>query len=138
MFERLVYVSQAAPGNNAAVTYDIIRVAHNRNSQCGLTGALIVLDGHYLQLLEGERPRLRERFAAILADPRHENVSVRHQVEVESRLFPNDWMAWRQGDALSLGVPPPPGYAPGFPQDRIDGPALLDYIVSVCRSHGHR
>ena len=133
MFERLVYVSQAAPGNDAAVTYDIIRTAHNRNSQCGLTGALILLDGHYLQLLEGEGPRLRDRFAVIEADPRHGNVSVRHWEVVEERLFPNDWMAWRQGGANPAVTALPPGYSPGFPKDRFDGPALLDYIVQVCR-----
>ena len=48
--------------------YDNIRVAHNRNSECNLTGALLFLDGYFVQVLEGEPLRVQERFAIIAAD----------------------------------------------------------------------
>ena len=50
MHDRLVYVSRAALGIGAGEAYDNIRVSHNRNSRYGLTGALILFDGHFLQV----------------------------------------------------------------------------------------
>jgi hypothetical protein len=69
MLERIVYVSKACKELGARDAYEITRVAHNRNSRCGLTGALIMLDGHFLQVLEGDGFHLDQRLAAIRSDP---------------------------------------------------------------------
>lgn len=65
------------PDMDAPGVYDIIRVSHNRNSKHQLTGTLIFIDGYFLQVLEGHRHYLRERFAIIAADPRHTDVAHR-------------------------------------------------------------
>ena len=130
MIERIVYVSRAAPGVGARDVYDIVRVAHNRNSRLGLTGALLLLDGHFLQVLEGDGYRLRERFAVIAADPRHLEVSVRQSVAIRAMSFADEWMALREG---SVGLKPVLrtfDYAPGFPPDRFDGDRLVAFALA--------
>ena len=67
MYQRFVYVSQAAPGLGARDTYDIIRVATKRNSQLCLTGALLFLDGYFVQLLEGQPHQVQSRFDRIVS-----------------------------------------------------------------------
>lgn len=135
MFERLVYVSRAAPGITARDCYDIIRVAHNRNSQFGLTGALLFLDGHFVQVLEGDRFRMRERFQVIAADPRHTDVDLRQSTPSDSLLFPGDWMALRSGDEIDPAVMARFGYQPGLPAAQFNGERIVDFVRACCEQH---
>lgn len=136
MYQRLVYVSQAAPGLGARDTYDIIRVATNRNSQLGLTGALVFLDGHFVQLLEGQPHQVQARFARIAQDPRHHGLSLRLAVLTLELLFPDDWMALRQADQIPPGVKQAFGYQPGLPPDRFDGARIVDFLLASCGRAG--
>lgn len=135
MFERLVYVSRAAPGFTARDCYDIIRVAHNRNSQFGLTGALLFMDGHFVQVLEGNGLRMRERFQVIAADPRHVEVDLRQSVPSESLLFAGDWMALRSGDQIDPAVKARFNYQPGLPAARFSGEQIVDFVRACCAQH---
>jgi Sensors of blue-light using FAD len=130
MHEQLVYVSRAVPGVGARAAYEIIRVSHNRNSLHQLTGALILIDGHFLQVLEGHSHTVRERFAVIAADPRHTDVSVRQSVATRERTFPDEWMALRHGDAIDEGLKLDFGYACGFPATHFDGPKLVEFALA--------
>lgn len=65
------------PDMEARGVCQIIRVFHNRNSKHQLTGTLILIDGYFLQVLEGHSHYLRERFAIIAAAPRHTDVAHR-------------------------------------------------------------
>jgi hypothetical protein len=132
MFERLVYVSEAAPGVGAHDAYDIIRIAHNRNSQAGLTGALVFIDGHFVQVLEGDSFHLRQRFAKIAADPRHVKVQVRECVAIADRIFPRDWMALRQGEGVPPDVRRSFGYEPGFPPSAFPPDRLIAFVRACC------
>jgi hypothetical protein len=132
MFERLIYVSEAAPGVGARDAYDIIRIAHNRNSQAGLTGALVFIDGHFVQVLEGDSFHLRQRFARIAADPRHVNVQLREWVAIVDRMFPRDWMALRQGEGVALEVQRSFGYKPGFPPGTFPPQRLAAFVRACC------
>ncbi len=128
MFERLLYVSRAAPGIGARDAYDIVRTAHNRNSRLGLTGALVFVDGHFVQVLEGDAFHLRQRFAAIAADPRHTDVQVRLHVAIDERLFPDEWMALRQGDDVPDAVRREFGDVPGVSLQDLPPECLLAYV----------
>jgi hypothetical protein len=128
MYERLIYVSRAAPGVGAREAYDIIRTAHNRNSQTGLTGALLLADQYFIQVLEGPVNALRARFAVIAVDPRHTDVDVRLSVPVTTRCFPNDWMALRDADAISAALRQRFGYLPGLPSDRFPASQVLAFV----------
>lgn len=136
MRERLVYVSRAAPGIGAREAYDIIRVSHNRNSRYGLTGALMLVDGHFLQVLEGDAIRVRERYARIATDPRHTDVVLRQSAGIEQLSFGNDWMAMRLDDEITHATREAHGYSPGFPADRFDGDRLVAFALACCRAHG--
>jgi hypothetical protein len=135
MHERIVYVSQVAPGIGARDAYDIIRVAHNRNSRFGLTGALILVDGHFLQVLEGDGFRLRERYARIATDPRHTGVELRQSRSIQELSFVGEWMALRHDGEVDQATRDAHGYVPGFPVDRFDGERLVAFALACCGSH---
>lgn len=132
MLERIIYVSRAAHGTGARDAYDIIRTAHNRNSRLDLTGALVFVDGHFVQVLEGERLNIRERFAVIAADARHTDVQVRNAGPIDRRRFPHEWMALRLGGAATDAACAQFGYVPGFPPDRFPPERLLDFVQACC------
>lgn len=132
MFERVVYVSRAAPGVSARDCYDIIRTAHNRNSRFGLTGALLSLDGHFVQVLEGDRHAVRERFQRIAADPRHTAVDLRQSLSCDTRLFPQDWMALRSDAEIDPEVLSRFGYLPGLPAAHFDGERIAAFVQACC------
>lgn len=135
MHERIVYVSRAAPGIVARDAYDIIRVSHNRNSQFGLTGALIFLDDYFLQVLEGEGYVMHSRFEAIQADSRHRELVVRQQRTPCRPTFPGEWMALRHGDDISDATKRAHGYMPGFSSECFDGDRLVAFALACCREH---
>lgn len=132
MIERLIYVSRAAPGLDARAVFDIARRAHNRNSRLLLTGALLHLDGHFLQVLEGDPRRVRERFERIAADPRHADVQLRLHAAVPARAFPDDWMALRTADELDAALLQRHGHVAGWPADRFDAARLLALLQDCC------
>lgn len=132
MFDRIVYVSRAAPGVGPRDVYDIIRAAHNRNGVAGLTGGLLFLDGHFVQVLEGERHRLDERLARIVADPRHEALDLRLRATAEQRLFPGEWMALRQRADIDEALLAQHGYQPGLPGTRFDGASVEALVLACC------
>jgi len=133
MIERVIYVSRAQAGIGARDAYEIIRVSHNRNSRFGLTGALILLDGYFLQVLEGERIHLDQRLAAIHADRRHEHIEVRCREPIDEAAFAGDWMALQLGDGVSTSLREQFRYEPGFPCEHFDAAALLRFAQACCR-----
>lgn len=132
MYRRLVYVSQAAPGLGPRDTYDIIRVAVNRNSQLGLTGALLVLDGHFVQLLEGQPHQVEARFQRIAADARHCALDLRQSLPTSELLFPADWMALRSEQQIAPGVRQAFGYRPGLPATQFDADRVVGFLLACC------
>jgi hypothetical protein len=135
MYERIVYVSRAAPGIGARDAYDIIRVSHNRNGRYGMTGALLLVDGHFLQVLEGDGFRIRERYARIATDPRHTDVELRQSRRIQQLSFVGEWMALRHDDEIAPHTREAHGYAPGFPTDHFDGDRLVAFAVACCSAH---
>lgn len=134
MYERLVYVSRAAASVKAPDAYDIIRVSLNRNSRYGLTGALILIDGYFLQVLEGDTYQVRERFERIATDARHTDVELRQSARIPHLGFADEWMALRHDDEVTHAVRDAFGYAPGFPADRLDGDRLVAFALACCRA----
>ena len=132
MFDRLLYVSHASTHLSPRDVYDIIRGAHNRNSRFGLTGGLLYMDGQFVQVLEGEAFRLRQRFAVIAADPRHRDVQVRYSATALERLFPDDWMALRLQGEIDPQVLTALGYQAGLPAEQFDGSALVELVQACC------
>jgi hypothetical protein len=133
MFQRIAYVSRAMACLTEACVYDIIRTAHNRNCAAGLTGGLLVMDGCFIQVLEGDRFRVRECFQAIARDPRHTDVDLRLDESTRQLLFTPEWMALRQGHQIPADLKAAFGYLPGLPGASFTGAQVVAFVQACCR-----
>jgi hypothetical protein len=86
---RLIYLSRRR--DRAPETVDAILQASRRNNlRDDITGALIVSEQHFMQLLEGDRARVGWCLARIMQDPCHEDIQIVSTNTVPYRLFP-EW-----------------------------------------------
>ena len=130
MLRRILYTSRAADGVSMKDAYDIIRVSHNRNAQAGITGGLIFLDGHFVQLMEGLPVAVEQRYARISEDGRHHDLRVRQDLEVDAPAFADDWMALRDGSRIDPALLARYDYRPGLPEDEFAGETVFDLLTS--------
>ena len=88
---RLLYTSRACPSPSIADPADqphvIASQARERNAQSGVTGCLVLVDGNYLQILEGAPDRVEETFERICKDMRHTEVRLIDLVRTTDRAF---------------------------------------------------
>lgn len=138
MLARVVYVSRAAKGVTLEDVYGIIRTAHARNEREDLGGALLFLDGCFVQVLEGPVEQLKAAFERIRADERHAAVSLRMHTPALCRLFPRERMALRACRDLDPRLLEDFGYSPGFPVERFPVDVLLEFVLRVCSRHRDR
>jgi len=85
-----------------------------------------------VQVLEGEPFRVQERFAIIAADPRHEDVQLRAVSRVQTRLFPDQWMALRLQSKIDSRRFEEIGYLPGLPAAHFDAATVLRFVQACC------
>ena len=133
MLERIVYVSRAAPGTGLDTVFGIIRAAHLRNSQAGISGGLIFLDGWFVQVLEGSPEAVTRLHARLLRDPRHAGLDLRARERALCRLF-GDGLVLRTGPKLSPEVLREFDYSFGFPVETFPADVLLEFMVWACGS----
>ena len=86
---RLVYRSQSRidAGESKTELGGIFTTARRNNKQLGITGALVITDDAFAQALEGDETAVRDLYATIRQDPRHENVTLLEEGTVEQRVF---------------------------------------------------
>ncbi len=86
---RLIYASQSriAPGDSQDQLGSIFTTARRKNRSLGVTGALIVTDGAFVQALEGEEDVVRGLYADISRDERHDQVTMVEAQVVPARTF---------------------------------------------------
>ena len=130
MLRRILYTSRAMPGITMKDVYDIIRVSHNRNSQCGITGGLLFIDGHFIQMMEGLPASIDTRFEKIRQDGRHQDIVIRQETDVVTPVFCDDWMALRDGSKIDPSVLATHGYVPSLPIDQFDGERVLQFLLA--------
>ena len=91
---RLVYYSECrllgTGGTLLAGLKDLQRISSRNNARLGITGALALDDGWFVQALEGERTAVWRSFRTILDDARHDDVVLVASTPITSRLF-GDW-----------------------------------------------
>jgi hypothetical protein len=61
--------------------------ARANNKGRGVTGALLLLDDWFVQVLEGDEPTVRAVYARIERDPRHERIALLDARPVDERVF---------------------------------------------------
>lgn len=126
---RLVYVSCVAPDAAADVRRTIeaiVEVSLRRNERLGLTGALLHLDGWFLQALEGDRHAIIEVYGDIAFDPRHARATLLQCCTVGTRLFSN-WILCA-GEAPRSNAP---GTSPNADLDRMSALEALELLEAL-------
>jgi hypothetical protein len=89
--ERLVYCSTATvPTDSLLLIAQILSVSQRNNDRDGLTGALAISDGWFLQVLEGRPPALDALLRRLETDTRHKDIVVLARRTVKARLF-DEW-----------------------------------------------
>ncbi len=89
MLYRLVYRSRHALAAETASREldELVTRARAANARAGITGALLLADGHFLQAIEGPLEPLEALFERICTDFRHRDVQLLEFGPVEERLF---------------------------------------------------
>lgn len=86
--ERVIYASTATQGFPSLQSIaEIIAVSDRNNRRDDITGALIIGDGVFLQILEGARQDVDRTLDRILGDPRHTGLRTLDRRSVEYRAF---------------------------------------------------
>lgn len=72
------------------ILQSITRTAKKRNAMLDVSGVLFYQHGTFLQVIEGPESSLRALMARIELDPRHMNITVLIDQDIEERSF-GDW-----------------------------------------------
>ncbi len=101
ILQQALYTSQAVlptePVSRLATIVDILASARRFNEQHGLTGYLTLVDGQFLQILEGDPGSLKDVLRKISLDTRNDRMMVLEQSEIEERMF----LDWSMGCSLA-------------------------------------
>jgi hypothetical protein len=86
---RLIYRSHCliAPEDRKAGLGEIFTTARTKNKRLGITGALVISDDAFVQALEGDEAAVRELYATICRDTRHDGLSILEEQPVGARTF---------------------------------------------------
>ena len=90
MTYQIIYSSESSTPMQLEELDELLEHARSSNSGKGITGALVYVDGIFLQILEGERHSLQELMKKIYDDVRHETVTVLKSGEIPFAAF-TDW-----------------------------------------------
>lgn len=108
---QLIYVSDLVNSDEAQLA-PILESAVRHNQEDDISGMLLYSGGNFLQVLEGTPEQVRQTYQRICRDPRHTNIIILTQEEVEERHF-SDWsMGYRK--LSDEDVARFPEYAPYF------------------------
>lgn len=99
--QRLIYTSRSHADLTPAEISLILSDARRRNAKDGITGLLIYHNRCILQVLEGERHKVRACYARISKDKRHYDVRLKIDEPVETAIFSNWFMGYQSIDGMS-------------------------------------
>ncbi|HTT13913.1 MAG TPA: BLUF domain-containing protein [Burkholderiaceae bacterium] len=94
MVYQMIYSSQANTPMSIVDLEEILVDARTGNEKRNVTGALVYIEGVFLQILEGEKETLQRLMKSIAADTRHSRVTVFHEGDADGPLFSNWRMAY--------------------------------------------
>ncbi|MFN2476823.1 MAG: BLUF domain-containing protein [Chthoniobacterales bacterium] len=86
----LIYVSIANQPFREDELFELLRVSREHNSRDRITGILLYKNRTFMQLLEGPEEAVCNTYSRIARDPRHRDVTVLLQGEIDGRDF-DDW-----------------------------------------------
>ena len=91
---QLIYSSWAKPDLDMADLALMLAESRVRNNARGITGVLVLVDGVFFQIIEGEKDDVLDLMETIKHDPRHSGVKVYHEGETGERAFASWSMAY--------------------------------------------
>ena len=87
MLVQLTYASRTAGILGASDVKDILAASKRNNSRIGVTGALCLSNGIFLQQLEGDKVEVNALYHRILRDERHRDPAILDFAEIPHRRF---------------------------------------------------
>ncbi len=137
---RLIYRSHSLlAARDEAGLADILAVARSKNAGLGVTGALMLYDDWFAQVLEGPQPVVEALYARIKADTRHDAVRLNEAGTVPRRLFGK----WAMAVVAEHNEPDMPmvattgGLAQGAPwKVTLEQEAILTRLRDLTRGYG--
>ncbi|RYG57371.1 MAG: BLUF domain-containing protein [Alphaproteobacteria bacterium] len=103
MLFRLIYASRAK-ASAATDLPEILEWSRAHNPDLSVTGTLCLLDGTYIEHLEGEELVLKVLFENIRHDPRHQQVTVLDQRLILRRAYPEWSLALKVWDDRTKAI----------------------------------
>ena len=87
MLIQLTYASRCAQILGPGDVKDILQSSNRNNTRLGVTGALCLSNGIFLQQLEGDRTAVNALYHRILLDKRHKEPAILDFNEIVARRF---------------------------------------------------
>ena len=100
MLIQLTYASRTSSAFTPDDLATILKASQRNNARVGVTGALCLANGIFLQQLEGDRAEVNRLYHRILADPRHREPAVLDFAEIASRRF----TSWDMGSLAPVAA----------------------------------
>ncbi len=137
---RLIYRSHSLlDAEDEAGLADILTIARHKNHDLGVTGALMLYDDWFAQVLEGPQAVVEALFARIKADPRHDCIRLNEAAIVPKHLFDK----WVMAVVAEHHEPDHPmvatsgGLAEGAPwRVTLEQEAILTRLRDLTRGYG--
>ncbi|MEL6688307.1 MAG: BLUF domain-containing protein [Pseudomonadota bacterium] len=86
----IVYSSETPTPLEADDIRALLEHARKKNTEWDVTGLLCYDHQRFLQIIEGETDVIMDLFHSIQNDPRHTNIRILHEGDIEERAF-SDW-----------------------------------------------
>jgi hypothetical protein len=120
----LVYTSNAARDFDDKALRELLDECRFKNARHDITGMLLFRNGRFFQILEGPNRIVRDLIERIAGDPRHNNVRILIDADIERREFPDWTMGYRPMAVAEHAVPE--GFRDTFEDlDRADEPNVV-------------
>ena len=97
----IIYASSAVQLFTRDQLLDLLTVAKENNNKIGVTGLLLYKEGNFIQAIEGIESVVKELYAKIQQDRRHENIITLGSQAINERQFPDWTMGFRNLDEMS-------------------------------------
>ena len=98
MLIQLTYASRTSKTLIQEDLKSILASSQRNNARVGVTGALCMTNGIFLQQLEGDRSAVNSLYHRILLDPRHRDPAILDFAEIPARKFTQ----WSMGSLSAL------------------------------------
>ena len=135
MIHQLFYYSRnTVPGGDRDMLTNlrgIVAASQNNNSRDGITGFLIFDKIWFVQILEGDKPKVVETYQRIARDPRHTTATIMNVRDVQARAFPNWTMGGAMRTAEMQGIYLQHGIGGAIEPGRLKSTQILDLALDL-------